>query len=172
MVAQRERRAPRLRRKRKIPGYTAEAETAEELGVGLRTLRKWRAMRLGPPWVRSAVKSTTRTDCARSGSSPASTTRRDHLKMQSPPLRRLRQLQKVTRSQERRPVSAAISRRRQSEASLSKPATTEGGRKERKTVAGRRLEHPSLQGAGAGALWQSLLSKWPHRVQPSTAPPS
>ena len=45
-------RAPRLKRKRiaHIPGHTNEAETAEELGVSVRTLRKWRQLRVGPPW--------------------------------------------------------------------------------------------------------------------------
>jgi hypothetical protein len=44
--------APRLGRKRiaHIPGHTNEAETAEELGVSIRTLRKWRQLRIGPPW--------------------------------------------------------------------------------------------------------------------------
>ena len=44
--------APRLKRKRvaHIPGHTSEAETAEELGVSVRTLRKWRQLRIGPPW--------------------------------------------------------------------------------------------------------------------------
>jgi hypothetical protein len=43
-------RAPRLRRKR-IPGYTPENETAEELNVSVRTLRKWRQLRIGPPYI-------------------------------------------------------------------------------------------------------------------------
>jgi hypothetical protein len=42
--------APRLRRKR-IPGYTPELETAEELNVSVRTLRKWRQLRIGPPYI-------------------------------------------------------------------------------------------------------------------------
>ena len=42
-------RVPRWKRKR-IPGYTPEPETAEELNVSLRTLRKWRQLRIGPPW--------------------------------------------------------------------------------------------------------------------------
>jgi hypothetical protein len=44
--------APRLKRKRiaHIPGHTNEFETAEELGVSIRTLRKWRQLRIGPPW--------------------------------------------------------------------------------------------------------------------------
>ena len=44
------RRALRWKRKR-IPGYTPEADTAEELNVSVRTLRKWRQLRVGPPWV-------------------------------------------------------------------------------------------------------------------------
>jgi hypothetical protein len=47
---QRKQRAPRWKRKR-IPGYTPETETAEELNVSVRTLRKWRQLRIGPPWV-------------------------------------------------------------------------------------------------------------------------
>jgi hypothetical protein len=42
-------RAPRLRRKR-LAGYSTESETAEELNVAVRTLRKWRQLRIGPPW--------------------------------------------------------------------------------------------------------------------------
>jgi hypothetical protein len=44
--------APRWKRKRtaSIPGYTNEFETAEELGVSIRTLRQWRQLRIGPPW--------------------------------------------------------------------------------------------------------------------------
>jgi hypothetical protein len=45
--AQRKRRALKY----KIPGYTAEAKAARELNVGVRTLRKWRQLRVGPPWV-------------------------------------------------------------------------------------------------------------------------
>ena len=43
-------RASRWKRKR-IPGYTPEADTADELNVSTRTLRKWRQLRVGPPWV-------------------------------------------------------------------------------------------------------------------------
>jgi hypothetical protein len=43
-------RAPQLKPKR-IPGYTPEPETAEELNVSVRTLRKWRQLRIGPPYV-------------------------------------------------------------------------------------------------------------------------
>jgi hypothetical protein len=41
--------ALRLKRKR-IPGYSSELETAEELNVSVRTLRKWRQLRIGPPY--------------------------------------------------------------------------------------------------------------------------
>jgi hypothetical protein len=44
-------RAPRWKRKRRIPGYTPEAETAEELNISVRTLRKWRQLCIGPAWV-------------------------------------------------------------------------------------------------------------------------
>jgi len=37
-----------------IPGYTPEADTADELNVSTRTLRKWRQLRVGPPWVEIA----------------------------------------------------------------------------------------------------------------------
>jgi hypothetical protein len=37
--------------RKRIPGYTPETETAEELNVSVRTLRKWRQLRMGPPWV-------------------------------------------------------------------------------------------------------------------------
>jgi hypothetical protein len=43
-------RASRWKRKR-IPGYTPEPETAEELNVSIRTLRKWRQLRIGPPYI-------------------------------------------------------------------------------------------------------------------------
>ena len=48
------RRAPRWKRKRnhRIPGYTSEAETAEEIGHSVRTLRKWRQLGIGPPYVK------------------------------------------------------------------------------------------------------------------------
>ena len=46
---QSKRRARRWRRKR-IPGYSSESETAEELNVKVRTLRKWRQLQIGPPW--------------------------------------------------------------------------------------------------------------------------
>jgi hypothetical protein len=44
--------AGRLKRKRiaHIPGFTNEFETAEELGVSIRTLRQWRQFGIGPPW--------------------------------------------------------------------------------------------------------------------------
>jgi hypothetical protein len=41
-------RAPPQRKR--IPGYTPERETAEELNVAVRTLRKWRQLKIGPPW--------------------------------------------------------------------------------------------------------------------------
>ncbi len=43
---------PPLKRKRiaHIPGHSNEFETAQELGVSVRTLRKWRQLRIGPPW--------------------------------------------------------------------------------------------------------------------------
>jgi hypothetical protein len=50
---QRKQRAPRGKRKR-IPGYTPETETAEELNVSVRTLRKWRQQGMGPPYVKFA----------------------------------------------------------------------------------------------------------------------
>jgi hypothetical protein len=52
MPADRERnqRAPRWERKR-IPGHTDERGTAEELNVAVRTLRKWRQLGKGPPYV-------------------------------------------------------------------------------------------------------------------------
>ena len=43
-------RAPR-RKRRRIPGYSAELETAEALNVSPRTLRKWRRQGVGPPYV-------------------------------------------------------------------------------------------------------------------------
>jgi Helix-turn-helix domain len=50
----RKQRAPRLKRKRiaHIPGYTDECQTAESLGVAVRTLRKWRAQGLGPAYTK------------------------------------------------------------------------------------------------------------------------
>jgi len=47
-------RAPRLKRKRiaHIPGYTPEANMAEQLGVAVRTLRKWRQQGLGPAYTK------------------------------------------------------------------------------------------------------------------------
>jgi hypothetical protein len=43
-------RAPR-RKRRPIPGYSPELETAEALNVSPRTLRKWRCQGVGPPYV-------------------------------------------------------------------------------------------------------------------------
>jgi transposase-like protein len=50
----RKRRAPRLKRKRiaHIPGYVPEAEMAEQLGVAVRTLRKWRQQGQGPAYTK------------------------------------------------------------------------------------------------------------------------
>ena len=47
-------RAPRLKRKRiaHIPGYIPEAEMAEQLGLAVRTLRKWRQQGLGPAYTK------------------------------------------------------------------------------------------------------------------------
>jgi hypothetical protein len=42
-------RAGRWKRKH-LAGYSNETETAEELNVAVRTLRKWRQLRIGPPW--------------------------------------------------------------------------------------------------------------------------
>jgi len=49
---QREQRASKQKRRRTacIPGHVSEVEAAEELGVSVRTLRKWRQLRVGPPW--------------------------------------------------------------------------------------------------------------------------
>ena len=47
--------AKRWKRKRKrilIPGYSSEADTADELGVTIRTLRKWRQRGVGPSWAK------------------------------------------------------------------------------------------------------------------------
>ena len=50
----RKQHAPPLKRKRiaHIPGYTNEADTAEQLGVAIRTLRKWRQLGLGPAFTK------------------------------------------------------------------------------------------------------------------------
>ena len=47
---QRKQRTPRWKRKR-IPGYTPELDTAEELRVSVRTLRKWRQLGIGPAYI-------------------------------------------------------------------------------------------------------------------------
>jgi len=39
------------RKRAHIPGYTSEFETAEELGISIRLLRKWRQLRIGPPYI-------------------------------------------------------------------------------------------------------------------------
>jgi hypothetical protein len=46
--------APRLKRKRiaHIPGYTPEADMAEQLGLAVRTLRKWRQQGTGPAYTK------------------------------------------------------------------------------------------------------------------------
>jgi len=50
----REQHAPPLKRKRvaHIPGYLPEAETAEQLGIAVRTLRKWRQLGQGPAYTK------------------------------------------------------------------------------------------------------------------------
>jgi len=35
-----------------LPGYRTEAEKANQLGVTVRTLRKWRQRRIGPPFAK------------------------------------------------------------------------------------------------------------------------
>jgi helix-turn-helix protein len=40
----------RVVRRKRLAGYSTESETAEELNVAVRTLRKWRAAGEGPPW--------------------------------------------------------------------------------------------------------------------------
>jgi len=37
--------------RKRIPGHTDERATAEELNVAVRTLRKWRQLGEGPPYV-------------------------------------------------------------------------------------------------------------------------
>jgi hypothetical protein len=46
----------RAHKRANIPGYTDERQTAEELGVGLRTLRKWRQQGVGPAYVKIGKK--------------------------------------------------------------------------------------------------------------------
>ena len=42
-----------MKRKRiVVAGYSSEADTADELNVTIRTLRKWRQRRVGPAWVK------------------------------------------------------------------------------------------------------------------------
>jgi len=41
-------------RKQRIPGYTPESDTAEELNVSVRTLRKWRQLGIGPAYIEVA----------------------------------------------------------------------------------------------------------------------
>ena len=46
-------RAPRSKYRRIIvAGYTSESETAKQLNVSVRTLRKWRQCGMGPPWAK------------------------------------------------------------------------------------------------------------------------
>ena len=45
-----------------IPGHANEFETAEEFGVSVRTLRKWRQLRAVRPGSRSAAKFITATN--------------------------------------------------------------------------------------------------------------
>ena len=49
---ERKRRPGRRKRVARIPGYTPEREKAEQLGVALRTLRKWRQLGKGPPYTK------------------------------------------------------------------------------------------------------------------------
>ena len=46
---QAKRRVRRWKRKR-IAGYSFETETAQQLNLSIRTLRKWRQLQIGPPW--------------------------------------------------------------------------------------------------------------------------
>jgi hypothetical protein len=48
---QAKRRVRRWKRKR-IAGYSFETETAQQLNLSIRTLRKWRQLGIGPPWVK------------------------------------------------------------------------------------------------------------------------
>ena len=57
----------RKQKRKRIPGYTPESETAEELNVSVRTLRKWRQLRIGPPWSRSGARFITATNRAQRG---------------------------------------------------------------------------------------------------------
>jgi hypothetical protein len=45
---------PAKRQRSHIPGHSTEAETAEEFGCSIRTLRNWRKLRSGPPFVKVA----------------------------------------------------------------------------------------------------------------------
>lgn len=53
---QAKKRVLRWKRKRvaQIPGYSSESDVAGELGVSVRTLRKWRQLGEGPPYVQIA----------------------------------------------------------------------------------------------------------------------
>ena len=49
---ERKRRPWKRKRVARIPGYTPEREKAEQLGVALRTLRKWRQLGKGPAYTK------------------------------------------------------------------------------------------------------------------------
>jgi hypothetical protein len=54
MMSNQKRKHRPWKRKRiaRIPGYTPEREKAEQLGVALRTLRKWRQLGKGPAYTK------------------------------------------------------------------------------------------------------------------------
>jgi hypothetical protein len=52
MSDQERKRRPWKRKRAHIPGYTPEADTAKQLGVAVRTLRKWRRQGLGPAYTK------------------------------------------------------------------------------------------------------------------------
>jgi hypothetical protein len=65
---ERKQHAPKLRRKRtaRIPGYIDERKTADELGVSVHTLKKWRVQGRGPAYVKFARHIQYRTESVRS----------------------------------------------------------------------------------------------------------